>query len=69
MLHIEDQIGLKVQSSSNDPRRRLQDMADIQGLVKEHYAQLDMKLLKEYFGLFDRADELEKIVNDIKDAD
>jgi predicted nucleotidyltransferase len=69
VLRVEDQIGLKVQSSSNDPRRRLQDMADIQGLIKEYYTQLDMKLLKEYFGLFDRVDELKQILNDIKDVD
>jgi len=69
VLRFEDQIGLKVQSSSNDPRRRLQDMADVQGLVKEHYAQLDMKLLKEYFDLFGRTDELGKIIKDVKGAD
>lgn len=69
VLRVEDQIGLKVQSSSNDPQRLLQDMADIQGLIKEHHAQLDMELLREYFGLFARTDELEKIIKDIKDAD
>jgi hypothetical protein len=69
VLRVEDQIGLKVQSSSNDPRRRLQDMADIQELIKEHFTNLDMKLLKEYFDLFDRTGELKKIINDIKNVD
>lgn len=68
MLKIEDLIGLKVQSSSNDPRRLHQDMADIESLIRHRYPDLDLDILREYFGLFDRAGELDKILNKIKNA-
>ena len=66
VLKIEDQIGLKVQSSSNDPKRLRQDMADIQLLIGNSYPRLDMNLLKEYFGLFGREKELQEIIEGIK---
>jgi hypothetical protein len=68
VLKIEDQIGLKVQSSSNDPARMHQDMADIELLIKNSYPNLDMNVLAEYFELFGRKEELEKIVKGAKNA-
>lgn len=68
VIKIEDQIGLKVQSSSNDPIRLQQDIADIQFLMKKHYTKLDMKLLREYFQLFNREQDLDKIIKEIKNA-
>ena len=66
VLAAEDIIGLKVQSSSNDPTRMLQDMADIEQLIKKNYSHLNRELLKEYFRLFEREKELEQIIMKIK---
>lgn len=62
----EDLIGLKVQSSSNDPERYHQDMADIEKLIKLHLNQLNLSLIKEYFQIFKRSNELEEILKRLK---
>ncbi|MBF0490566.1 MAG: nucleotidyl transferase AbiEii/AbiGii toxin family protein [Candidatus Omnitrophica bacterium] len=64
----EDIIGLKLQAMANDPQRKAQDMADIQWLIHTHYKSLDVLLLREYFSLFDRVDDLEKILEEVKNA-
>lgn len=64
----EDLIGLKVQSSSNDPGRMRQDMADIEMIVRNNYSLLDMNLVREYFRLFDREKDLDSIIEEIKNA-
>ncbi len=58
----EDIIGLKIQALNNDPQRYGQDMADIQWLIKHHHKVLDIALLREYFGLFNCVDQLDKIL-------
>lgn len=62
VIRIEDLIGLKVQSSSNDPDRYHQDMSDIENLIRENIKKIDLKLVKEYFKLFDREKELNIIL-------
>lgn len=47
----EDLIGLKIQAYKNDPRRDLQDRADIQRLI-EVSPSLDWMRIKEYADLF-----------------
>jgi predicted nucleotidyltransferase len=69
VLIPEDLIGLKVQSSVNDPRRYHQDMADIESLIRIHKGKLDMDLIKEYFHLFDKDKELDEIVTRLDDAE
>ena len=64
----EDVIGLKVQASSNDPGRSARDMADIEELLKRHADTLDRKLLREYFSLFNRQNELDQLYGKIEDA-
>ena len=66
IVRIEDLIGLKIQSSSNDSRRYHQDMNDIESLIENNYSALNMKLVKEYFDLFDREKELTAILKRIK---
>ena len=61
-IKIEDQIGLKIQSSSNNPTRYHQDMADIEELIKNNASELDMNIIKEYFLIFNRVDEFDKII-------
>lgn len=68
VLAPEDLIGLKVQSSSNDATRYHQDLADIEFLIGMNAATLNMDLVKEYFSLFHREDELEKILKKIQNA-
>lgn len=68
VIRLEDQIGLKVQSSSNDPRRWFRDMSDIELLIKNNYARLDLDVLREYFRLFDREEELNQILEREKDV-
>jgi len=64
----EDLIGLKVQSSSNDPNRFHQDLADIEAVIRANYENLDMDLIREYFVLFDRGKELKEILEKLKNA-
>ena len=65
---MEDQIGLKVQASSNDPKRFSQDMADVRMLLETKHAQLDLALIREYFSLFNREKELDDMLKDIQNA-
>jgi len=67
-IRPDDLVGLKVQSSSNDPARFNQDMADIRALVKNNYGTMDMDLVREYFVLFDREDELDEIIKEVEDV-
>ena len=68
VLKPEDLIGLKVQSSSNDPKRIHEDMADIEAIIKHNYSTLDVNLVREYFKLFDREKDLDDIIKGVKDA-
>lgn len=61
----EDLIGLKVQSSSNDPSRYHQDMADIEHVLLANKGKLDIVLIREYFELFGRAVEFEKLLGKV----
>lgn len=61
VVEPEDLIGLKVQSSSNNPRRVRQYMADIQRLL-ELVPGLDLTRVREYFRLFDRESELDELL-------
>ena len=63
----EDLIGLKVQALSNDPDNRyLIDKPDIQRLLKLHRDKMDMKLVREYFGVFDKEDLLDEWIQEIE---
>lgn len=62
VVDASDLIGLKVQSSSNDPSRRRQDLADIERLLAT--AQLDLDRVREYFRLFDREKELDVLLSE-----
>ena len=68
VLKAEDQIGLKVQASSNNPKRLYQDMADVRMLLENNFPKLDIKLIREYFTLFGREKELDDMVKEMKNA-
>jgi hypothetical protein len=60
VVDAADLIGLKVQSSSNDPSRRHRDLADIEPLLRA--AEPDLARVREYFRLFDREKELDALL-------
>lgn len=61
VVDAEALIGLKLQAIANDPRR-LQDEADIQALFDAGTASLDLDLLRDYFQLFERAGDLDRLL-------
>jgi hypothetical protein len=61
VLKPEDLIGLKVQSSSNDPKRAAKDRADIEDLMKKNSKSLDWEIVQEYFVIFGRVQEYEDL--------
>jgi predicted nucleotidyltransferase len=59
-VRAEDIIGLKIQAYINDPKRELQDKADIQALIEKN-PDLDWTLIREYADLFDEWPTLEQL--------
>ena len=51
-VSAEDLIGLKIQAYINNPKRALQDKADIVALIEKN-PQLDWQLVKQYADIFD----------------
>jgi hypothetical protein len=60
VVDASDLIGLKIQSSSNDPSRRHRDLADVERLLRS--AEVDLPRVREYFRLFDREKELDALL-------
>ncbi len=65
VVDAADLIGLKVQSSSNDPRRQRLDIGDIAQLLR-FAREIDMDRVREYFRLFDRESELDALLAEIE---
>ena len=61
VVDVADLIGLKVQASSNDPRRRHSDLADIQRLL-DVADDIDLERVRDYFRVFDREKELDALL-------
>lgn len=53
-------IGLKIQAYKNDPRRTLQDKADIQSLLRQE--KINLKKVKQYADLFNAWLEIEELL-------
>lgn len=53
-------IGLKIQAYKNDPKRELQDKADIQALLRQ--GNLNMVQIKIFADLFDAWNEIEDLL-------
>ena len=60
VVDASDLIGLKVQASANDPRRRHLDLADIARLLET--GEVDLARVREYFRIFDREKELDALL-------
>ena len=69
VVEPEDLIGLKIQAIANDRDRYYQDMADIQMIIKNKYEILNFNRIKEYFELFGRLNDYNKLISDIKNAE
>jgi hypothetical protein len=65
VVDAEDLIGLKVQSSSNNPRRRARDMDDVERLL-DFAPGLDLERVREYFRLFEREREFEELLAKVR---
>ena len=61
VVEVEDLIGLKVQAVANDPRRA---HADIQRLLGSQPG-LDLERVREYFRLFEREEELNRLLREL----
>jgi hypothetical protein len=61
-VDAEALIGLKLQALVNAPGRRGQDQADIEALVAANASSLNAELLRDYYRLFDREDELHRLL-------
>ncbi len=59
-LKAEDLIGLKIQAYVNDPKRELQDKADIQFLI-ESGASLDWVKIRHYADLFNQWESIDAL--------
>lgn len=66
VLKPEDLIGLKVQSCSNDPLRYFKDMSDIEELIVINKNSLNLKLVQEYFKLFNKEEEFLSLLKRIQ---
>jgi hypothetical protein len=65
VVDAEALIGLKLQALANEPRR-VQDEADIRALLAAVRAPLNLELLRDYFRLFDREHDLERLLAESK---
>ena len=63
-LLAEDLIGLKIQAYTNDPRRSLQDKADIQNLMRKN-PNLDMQRIKKYADMFHAWETVKNLGGDL----
>ena len=61
VLQPEDIIGLKLQALSNDTSRSQREYADIENIMAYFNKKLDWTLLKEYFTVFKKTKEFEKL--------
>jgi hypothetical protein len=66
VVDAEALIGLKLQALVNAPARRAQDEADIRALVAARGATLNHALLRDYYALFGRERELERLFGEMR---
>lgn len=63
-VKAEDIIGLKIQAYKNNPKRMLQDKADIQSIISKN-KDLDWAKIKQYADIFDEWNTIEELRRDI----
>lgn len=68
VISAEGLIGFKLQALVNNPSR-LRDIEDIQALLRAQRDRLNMAEVREYFVMFDRAEMLDGILDEIAAED
>jgi hypothetical protein len=66
LVDAEALIGLKLQALVNAPTRRAQDAADIRALVAAKGTRLNLDLLRDYYALFGRERDLDRLLQEMK---
>ena len=64
VISVEGLIGFKLQGVANDATRT-RNLDDIRALLKIHRATLDMDELREYFALFNKAELLNELLDEL----
>jgi hypothetical protein len=64
VIQTEDLIGLKA-PAYHDNHRRLKDRIDIQELMIANSGKIDLIRIREYFALFGRQDEFDKLLRPV----
>lgn len=64
VVDVEGLIGPKLQALVNQPSR-VQDEADIRALLAAARGRLNVERLRDYYRLFDRERELERLLTDV----
>jgi len=62
VVDAEALIGLKLQALVNAPSRRAREQADIEAVFAAQGASLDVALLRDYYRLFDREGDLDRLL-------
>ena len=62
VVDAEALIGLKLQALVNAPARSSRDQADIEALCAANAGSMNVTLLRDYYRLFGREDELERLL-------
>ncbi|OGQ36170.1 MAG: hypothetical protein A3F16_06930 [Deltaproteobacteria bacterium RIFCSPHIGHO2_12_FULL_43_9] len=60
-LLVEDIIGLKIQSFATNPKRELQEKADIQKLIELHDNNINWEKVKKYADIFSKWEDIQFI--------
>lgn len=71
VVEVEDLIGLKVQAMANDPERERQELVDVRAVLEAAALsgrRLDLDRVREYFSLFQRAQQLDELMEGLRDA-
>jgi len=62
VVDAEALIGLKLQALVNAPSRRAREEADIEALFAAHGRALDVTILRDYYRVFDREADLDRLL-------
>jgi len=66
VVDAEGIVGLKLQALVNAPSRRARDEADIEAVIAAQQGALDIARLRDYFRVFDREADLERLLAAVK---
>jgi len=68
VARLEDLIGLKLQAHFNRKDRKIDDIRDIENIIKQFKSKLDYDRIKEYFSVFDAQDLLKRLWKEKQNA-